>query len=162
TAPVANRDVLDTALASFPGLCAGLVLGWWTGLIPARGRYGAGRAAATLVGIVLLPLGVAAAVLFGAGTLTGLALSRHRELCADSTGAVLTGRPGDLASALGKVTDVIRDASRDDLRALRPVSGLCVVAVRGGGADVLLSSHPSLERRTERLSAISWRLEGGG
>ncbi|TDD22166.1 zinc metalloprotease HtpX [Actinomadura sp. KC06] len=161
-AHVANRDVLVTAIASFPGLCAGLFLGWWTDLITGRGRYGAGRVAALLAGVVLLPLGVAAAVLFAAGTLVGLALSRHRELCADSTGAVLTGRPGDLASALGKVTEVIRDASREDLRALRPVSGLCVIAVRGGGVDTLLSSHPSLERRTERLSVISWRLESGG
>ncbi|WUH96513.1 M48 family metalloprotease [Spirillospora sp. NBC_00431] len=161
TAHVANRDVLVTAIASFPGLCAGLLLRWWTGLITGRGRYGAGRAAGMACGIVLLPLGAAAAVLFAAGTLTGFGLSRHRELCADSTGAVLTGRPADLASALGKVTDGIRDASRDDLRALRPVSALCVVAARGGGVDALLSSHPSLERRTERLSAISWRLESG-
>ncbi|MFI0482263.1 M48 family metalloprotease, partial [Actinomadura sp. 9N215] len=43
TAHVANRDVLVTAIASFPGLCAGLFLGWWTGLITGRGRYGAGR-----------------------------------------------------------------------------------------------------------------------
>ncbi|TDB87313.1 zinc metalloprotease HtpX [Actinomadura sp. KC216] len=160
-AHVANRDVLVTAIASFPGLCAGLFLGWWTGLITGRGRYGAGRAAALLLGVVLLPLGVAAAVLFAAGTLVGLALSRHRELCADSTGAVLTGRPGDLSSALSKVTEAVRDASRDDLRALRPVRGRCVVAVRGG-VESLLSSHPTLERRTERLSAISWRLESGG
>ncbi|MFI0407204.1 M48 family metalloprotease [Actinomadura sp. 3N508] len=161
-AHVANRDVLVTAIASFPALCAGLFLGWWTDLITGRDRYGAGRAAALLLGVVLLPLGIAAAVLYAAGTLVGLALSRHRELCADATGAVLTGRPGDLSSALGKVTEVIRDASRDDLRALRPVSGLCVVAVRGGGVESLLSSHPTLERRTERLSVISWRLESGG
>ncbi|MGH3239495.1 MAG: M48 family metalloprotease, partial [Spirillospora sp.] len=64
TAHVANRDVLVSAVASFPGLCAGLFLGWWTGLVTGRGRYGAGRAAATAAGIVLLPLGVAAAVLY--------------------------------------------------------------------------------------------------
>lgn len=162
TAHVANRDVLVTAVASFPGLCAGLFLGSWTGLLTGRDRHGAGRAAAMAAGAVLLPLGVAAAVLHGAGTLAGLALSRHRELCADSTGALLTGRPADLASALGKVTDELRDASRDDLRALRPVSALCVVAARGGGARDLLSSHPPLDRRRERLSAISWRLESGG
>lgn len=163
TAHVANRDVLVTAVASFPGLCAGLFLGWWTGLLTGRDRHGIGRAAAMAAGAVLLPLGVAAAVLHGAGTLTGLALSRHRELCADSTGALLTGRPADLASALGKVTDELRDAFRDDLRALRPVSALCVVAARGvGGVGDLLSSHPTLERRRERLSAISWRLESGG
>ncbi|MFG2086301.1 MULTISPECIES: M48 family metalloprotease [unclassified Spirillospora] len=162
TAHVANRDVLVGAIAAFPGLCAGLFLGWWTGLITGRDRYGAGRVAAAMAGgVVLLPLGAAAAVLHGVGTLVGLALSRHRELCADSTGALLTGRPTDLASALGKISDGLRDASPHDLRALRPVSALCVVGV-SGGVDGLLSGHPTLERRRERLSAISWRLTGGG
>ena len=162
TAHVANRDVLVGAVAAFPGLCAGLFLGWWTDLLTGRDRYGAGRAAAVAGGVVLLPLGVAAAVIHGVGTLVGLALSRHRELCADSTGALLTGRPADLASALGKISDGLRDASRNDLRALRPVNTLCVVGARGGGVDGLLSSHPTLEARTERLSAISWRLASGG
>jgi heat shock protein HtpX len=165
TAHVANRDVLVSAVASFPAICAGIVLGWWTDLVIGPGRSGAGRAAALVFGIVLLPLGLAAAVLYGAGTLVGLALSRHRELCADSTGALLTGRPGDLSSALGKVTKEMRDAPRDDLRALRPVRGLCVVAVRGGARGLsgagLLSTHPPLPRRRERLNAISWRLAGG-
>ncbi|GAA0600167.1 M48 family metalloprotease [Actinomadura livida] len=162
TAHVANRDVLVGAIATFPALCAGLFLGWWTGLLTGRDRYGAGRAAAFAGGIVLLPLGIAAAVLYAVGTLVGLSLSRHRELCADSTGALLTGRPSDLVSALDKISDGLRDASRDDLRALRPVSALCVVGARGGGAAGLLSSHPPLERRRERLSALSWRLASGG
>lgn len=162
TAHVANRDVLVGAVASFPGLCAGLFLRWWTGLITGWNRYGAGRAAAMAAGVLLLPLGAAAAVLYGVGTLVGLALSRHRELCADSTGALLTGRPSDLASALAKISEGVRGASRDDLRALRPVSALCVVGARGRGASGLLSSHPPLERRRERLSALSWRLASGG
>ncbi|XRQ03002.1 M48 family metalloprotease [Actinomadura welshii] len=161
TGHIANRDGLVGAIATFPALCAGLFLGWWTGLITGRGRTGAGRVAAPLGGVVLLPLAMAAAVLHGAGTLVWLALARHRELCADSTGALLTGRPADLASALGKISEGVRDASRDDLRALRPVSTLCVVGARGR-VDGLLSSHPPLERRTERLSALSWRLASGG
>ncbi|HEY8478693.1 MAG TPA: M48 family metalloprotease [Spirillospora sp.] len=161
TAHIANRDVLVGAIAAFPSLCGGLILRWWTGLFTGRGRYGAGRAAAVAAGIVLLPVGVAAAVLYAVGTLVWLALSRHRELCADTTGALLTGRPGDLASALDKVSDGVRSASRDDLRALRPVSTLCVVGRRGGVAD-LLSSHPPLERRRELLSALSWKFANGG
>ncbi|TDC62285.1 zinc metalloprotease HtpX [Actinomadura sp. GC306] len=161
-AHVANRDVLVGAVAAFPGLCAGLFLGWWTGLLTGRDRHGAGRAAAFAGGVVLLPLGVAAAVLYGVGTLVGLALSRHRELCADATGALLIGRPSDLVSALEKITEGLRDASRDDLRALRPVRALCVVGAHGGGAAGLLSSHPPLERRRERLSVLSWRLASGG
>lgn len=166
TAHVANRDVLVTAVASFPGLCAGLLLGWWTDLIFSDGRHGAARAAALVCGVVLLPVGVAAAVLYAAGTLAGLALSRHRELCADTTGALLTGRPADLSSALGKVSEAVRDASRDDLRRLRPVSALCVVPARpaaaDGGVDGMLSSHPTLRRRRDGLAAISWRLARGG
>ncbi|WP_021599180.1 M48 family metalloprotease [Actinomadura welshii] len=166
TAHVANRDVLVGAVASFPSLCAGLLLGWWTGLITGRDRHGAGRAAAVGCGIVLLPAGVAAAVLYAVGTLTWLALSRHRELCADTTGALLTGRPSDLSSALDKISDAVRDASRDDLRRLRPVSALCVVrgrrAAAGGGVADMLSSHPTLRRRRAGLEAVSWRLARGG
>ncbi|WP_067794309.1 M48 family metalloprotease [Actinomadura formosensis] len=162
TAHVANRDVLVAAVASFPGLVGGLVLGWWTGLFTGRDRGAAGRVAAPVLGIVLLPLGLAAAVLHTAGTLAWLALSRHRELCADSTGALLTGRPADLASALAKVSDDLRDASRDDLRSLRPAGARCVVAARGDGVAGLLSTHPTLERRRARLADLSWRLASGG
>ncbi|WP_067463280.1 M48 family metalloprotease [Actinomadura macra] len=161
TAHVANRDVLVTAVASFPALVAGLFLGWWTDLFRGGGQ-GTMAGVVWTGGLVLLPVAAAAALLHGAGTLVGLALSRHRELCADSTGALLTGRPADLASALGKVDDGLRDASRDDLRALRPVRALCVAAARGEGAAGLLSTHPTLARRTERLTAISRRLASGG
>ncbi|MFB4307916.1 M48 family metalloprotease [Actinomadura sp. GTD37] len=162
TAHVANRDVLVSAVASFPSLVSGLFLTWWAGLFTGRGRGAAGHALGLLCGIVLLPLGAVTAVLNAAGTLVLLALSRHRELCADATGALLTGRPADLAAALDKITDELRDASRDDLRALRAAAPRCVVAARGGGAAGLLSTHPPLRRRRERLAALSWRLASGG
>ncbi|MFA1542017.1 M48 family metalloprotease [Actinomadura monticuli] len=161
-AHVANRDVLVSAIASFPSLVAGLFLTWWAGLFTGRGRGVAGRVAALPCGVVLLPLALVAAVLHTAGTLVLLALSRHRELCADATGALLTGRPADLASALDKISDELDGMSRDDLRALRPAGPRCVVAARGGGAAGLLSSHPPLRRRRERLAALSWRLASGG
>ncbi|MFA1547444.1 M48 family metalloprotease [Actinomadura chokoriensis] len=161
-AHVANRDVLVTAIASFPSLVSGLFLDWWARLFTGRGRGVATRAAGLLLGILLLPLAVVAAVLGAAGALAMLDLSRHRELCADSTGALLTGRPADLASALDKITEELGDAARDDLRALRPAAARCVVAARGGGVTGLLSTHPPLRRRRERLTALSFRLASGG
>jgi heat shock protein HtpX len=162
TAHVANRDVLAGSVAEFPSAVAGLFLGWWADLFTARGRGAAKRSAGMLAGVVLLPLAAAAAVLYAAGTLVLLAFSRHRELCADSTGALLTGRPADLASALEKITEELRRSSREDLRALRPAGHRSVVAARGSGASGLLSTHPPLRRRRERLAALSWRLAGGG
>ncbi|MEV4677462.1 MULTISPECIES: M48 family metalloprotease [Actinomadura] len=162
TAHVANRDVLVAAVASFPSLVAGLFLDWWAGLLTGRGRSAAGRVAALPAGVVLLPLAAVAAVLYAAGTLVLLALARQRELCADATGALLTGRPADLATALDKITDELRDASRDDLRALRPAAPRCVVAARGGGVSGLLATHPPTARRKERLTGLSWRLASGG
>ncbi|MGK5554835.1 M48 family metalloprotease [Actinomadura kijaniata] len=160
-AHIRNRDVLIAGIAVFPCLCADLFLGFWTGLLRPRGPLGPFGA---LPAVPLLPLAVAAAALYAAGLVTSMALSRHRELCADATGALLTGRPTDLATALGRIDGEVRDAGAADRRALRPVSGLCVVPVRGRRRDAagLLSSHPTLARRVARLTWVSRRLAAGG
>lgn len=143
----------------------GLLLGWWTGLITGRDRHGAGRAAAVVCGIVLLPAGVAAAVLYAVGTLTWLALSRHRELCADTTGALLTGRPP--TSPPPSTRSATRCATPPGTTCggcarQRPLRGQARRAAAGGGVADMLSSHPTLRRRRAGLEAVSWRLARGG
>ncbi|MGI5168637.1 M48 family metalloprotease [Spirillospora sp. CA-253888] len=155
-AHIANRDVLVSSVAGFPSICAELFLVFWTDLL---------RRPPTLpIALVLAPVAVAALLLHLVGLVTSLALSRQRELCADTTGTLLTGRPGALAAALAKIHDGIADAAPADRRALRPLNALCLVraASERRRPPELLSSHPSLERRTARLALVSRRLADGG
>ncbi|MFI6516580.1 M48 family metalloprotease [Spirillospora sp. NPDC050679] len=155
-AHIANRDVMMSSVAAFPSMCAELFLLFWLGL--------ARRLLTLPVALVLAPAAVAALLLHLAGLVTSLALSRQRELCADTTGTLLTGRPGALAAALAKVHAGLADADPADRRALRPVNALCLA--RAASLRLrppeLLSSHPSLERRTARLALVSQRLADGG
>ena len=90
-------------------------------------------------------------------------LSRYRELAADRSGALLTGKPSALASALQKVTgDMARIPTRD-LRAAEPLNAFYFApafAKRGAMVTLsrLFSTHPSLDRRLEELAKISRQL----
>ena len=83
-------------------------------------------------------------------------LSRYRELSADRSGALLTGQPSALASALQKVTGEMARIPTKDLRAAEPLNAFYFApspaAVRG-------SASPGCSRRTRRWSAGSrnWR-----
>ncbi|MFC9976146.1 M48 family metalloprotease [Spirillospora sp. NPDC127200] len=155
-AHIANRDVLMSSVAAFPSMCAEVFLLFWLDL--------ARRPLTLPVALALAPVAVAALLLHLAGLVTSLALSRQRELCADTTGTLLTGRPGALAAALAKVHDGLADADPADRRALRPVNALCLARAASPRSrpPELLSSHPSLERRTARLALVSQRLADGG
>ncbi|MBZ4018585.1 M48 family metalloprotease [Streptomyces purpurogeneiscleroticus] len=90
------------------------------------------------------------------------ALSRYRELAADRAGAMLTGRPSALASALTKVSgDVARIPTRD-LRTAQAFNAFFFTPALGTGTTManLFSTHPSLERRLEALAELSVRLGG--
>lgn len=98
-------------------------------------------------------------VLFGQAvywlsTLLVLMLSRARELSADRAGAMLTGRPSDLAAALVKLSETAPQIPATDLRAVQPYQALLCVAMPGAKQG-RLSAHPPLHKRLRRLSAIS-------
>jgi heat shock protein HtpX len=90
-------------------------------------------------------------------------LSRYRELSADRSGALLTGRPSALASALVKVTgDMARIPTRD-LRAAEPLNAFYfapALARRPGqfSLSTIFSTHPPLEKRLRELDKISKQL----
>ena len=90
----------------------------------------------------VLELGIV--VGFFAFTVVLLAHSRHREFRADALAADATGRPLALARALRKIE-----------RATQPEPGLltplCVHGDEDGVFVSLLSSHPSMDARVERL-----------
>lgn len=96
-------------------------------------------------------------------------LSRTRELVADRAAVEVTGSPAALASALRTLDDQIGTTPTDDLRAVSSVSAFSVVPLDQGvvgSADgvkglvarlghALFGSHPSTERRIERLEALA-------
>ncbi|MEO3752279.1 zinc metalloprotease HtpX [Streptomyces sp. B6B3] len=152
---VAHRDVAVMTVAAFLGVLAGLItrIALWSGLM--RG----GRNNQN-VALLLVPL-VSAVVYVLSFLLTRL-LSRYRELSADRAGALLTGRPSALASALTKVSGQMSRIPTRDLRRAEPFNAFFFApALSGGGMSRLLSSHPTLERRLDQLGRISAQLGQG-
>ena len=151
---VAHRDVAVMTIASFLGVLAGLITRF--GLYGGLGRN---RDQNTAV-IVLTIIGVSIAV-YAISFLLTRALSRYRELAADRAGAILTGRPSALASALTKISgDIARIPSRDLRQAEAFNAFFFAPAISGKGVSLssLFSTHPSLDKRLDRLGVLSREL----
>lgn len=145
---VAHRDVMVMTIAGFLGVVAGLVMRW--GLYFGGGRRDSNGGPAFIV------IWLGSIVVFIISYLLTRVLSRYRELCADRSGAYLTGRPSALASALVKISgDMARIPTRD-LREAQPFNAFFFApAFNGQSISALFATHPPLDRRLEQLSQIS-------
>ena len=84
-----------------------------------------------------------------------MALSRYREYSADRDGAIITGPPQALASALQKISGQIAMIPEKDLRQVEHANAFFIVpALQGMSIASMMSSHPSTESRVERLMEI--------
>ncbi|MGP3991026.1 zinc metalloprotease HtpX [Streptomyces sp. 3N207] len=155
---VAHRDVAVMTIASFLGVLAGIMtrVALWGGIGRSAGRDNNG------VGLLLLLVPLVSAVVYVISFLLTRLLSRYRELSADRAGALLTGRPSALASALTKISgDMARIPTRD-LRKAEPYNAFFFVpAFSGESLASVFSSHPTLEKRLDQLGRISSRLGHG-
>jgi heat shock protein HtpX len=156
---VAHRDVAVMTFASFLGMVAGLFTrmafysGMFGGFDDRDDREGGGAAMVAIIMLVSM-------LVYVLSFLLTRTLSRYRELSADRSGALLTGRPSALASALQKVTgDMARIPTRD-LRAAEPFNAFFFTPALANGFSIssLFSTHPTLERRLEQLAKISAEL----
>jgi heat shock protein HtpX len=140
-------------IASFLGVLAGLITRF--GLYGGLGRN---RDQNTAV-IVLTIIAVSIAV-YAISFLLTRALSRYRELAADRAGAMLTGRPSTLASALTKISGDIAQIPSRDLRQAQAFNAFFFAPAISGGKSLssLFSTHPSLETRLDRLGTLSREL----
>lgn len=161
---VAHRDVAVMTIASFLGMVAGLVtrMMLWTGLMGGfggnRGGNNQGQDQTALVEMAVLLVSI---IVYAISFLLTMALSRYRELAADRSGALLTGRPSALASALVKVTGDMARVPTRDLRSAESFNAFFFTpAIARGGFSLssLFSTHPSLDQRLAQLARIEAEL----
>ncbi|MBA2426825.1 MAG: zinc metalloprotease HtpX [Actinobacteria bacterium] len=158
---IAHRDVMVMTIASFIGMLTGLItrFAFYGGMF---GGFGGGDDDDGGTPAILLIV-LASIVAYAVSFLLIRALSRYRELSADRSAAILTGRPSSLASALVKVSgDMARIPTRD-LRAAEPLNALFFspAVSKGFSLSSIFTTHPSLERRLEQLTAIEDRMGAG-
>ncbi|HEV2373818.1 MAG TPA: zinc metalloprotease HtpX [Streptosporangiaceae bacterium] len=159
---VAHRDVAVMTIASFIGIIAALLVrfGFYSELF-GGGRGGRGNNNNAPFVVVALAMMVIGAVTYAVSFLLIRLLSRYRELAADRSGALLTGQPSALASALTKVSGAMAQIPTQDLRKAEPLNAFYFApALKPDHTSLstLFSTHPSLERRLQQLSDISAQL----
>lgn len=146
---VTNRDILVSSIAVvLAGSVAMASQFLGRALVGGNGRdeRGAFAGIASLALILLAPL---------AATIMQLAISRRRESLADASGALLTGKPGDLADALEKIRGdqsrlpVASDATAH-LWIANPFKGREAL----GMVHRLFMTHPPLEERIAALRSM--------
>jgi heat shock protein HtpX len=158
---VAHKDVQVMTIASFLAIVAGLMvrMAFYSELF-GGGRRNNNNQNAALMMFAIMAVSV---VVYAVSFLLIRLLSRYRELAADRSGALLTGQPSALKSALVKVSgDMARIPTRD-LRAAEPLNAFYfapAMALNSAGASLskLFSTHPSLERRLEELDKVKRQL----
>jgi heat shock protein HtpX len=165
---VAHRDVAVMTIASFLGIVAGMItrIMFWTGMM---GGFGGGNNNnnnnnnqggdnAALVEMAVLVVSV---VVYAISFLLTRALSRYRELAADRSGAILTGRPSALASALVKITGEMSRIPTRDLRSAESFNAFYftpAINTKGVSLSTIFSTHPSLDQRLAQLASIEAEL----
>ena len=164
---VAHKDVQVMTIASFLGVVAALLIrfSFYGELFGGGGRGRGGNNNNGGAGYILfIIMGVSIAV-YAISFLLIRMLSRYRELAADRSGALLTGQPSALKSALLKVSDGINTIPTKDLRSAEPLNAFFFAPAAhlttGGGKKnlaTIFSTHPSLERRLAELDKVQQQL----
>jgi len=149
---VAHRDVAVMTVASVLGVVAGLITRW--GLL-----FGGGRDRDSNSGVAFLVVWLAGLVVWAVSFLLTRALSRYRELCADRSGAYLTGNPSALSSALVKITGDIGRIPTRDLRTAGAMNAFFFApAIKGDSISALVATHPPLQQRLDQLAKVAAEL----
>jgi heat shock protein HtpX len=171
---VAHKDVQVMTVASLLAIVAGLLVrfAFYSELFGGGRRGGNNNQNAALVMLGIMAVSI---LVYAVSFVLIRMLSRYRELAADRSGALLTGQPSALASALTKVSGAMNSIPTQDLRAAEPLNAFyfapAMKLTRGGGRQgrqgggqggpslsALFSTHPSLEKRLDQLAKIQRQL----
>ncbi len=161
---VAHKDVMVMTVASFLAIIAGLLIrfSFYGELFGGGGRRGGNNNNQGALPILLIIMAVSI-VVYAISFLLIRLLSRYRELAADRSGALLTGQPSALASALQKVSGSIARIPTKDLREAAPLNAFFfapALSAQQAQSKIgeLFSTHPSLDKRLAQLAKISQQL----
>jgi heat shock protein HtpX len=161
---VAHKDVQVMTIASFLAIVAALLIrfSFYGELFGGgRGRNNNNGNAAYLFLIIM----AVSVVVYAISFLLIRMLSRYRELAADRSGALLTGQPSKLKSALIKVTGDMGKIPTRDLRAAEPLNAFFFAPAMHlssrSSLSTIFSTHPSLERRLAELDKVQRQLSQG-
>jgi heat shock protein HtpX len=147
---IGNRDVAIMTVASFFSMVASYItqMAMWSGLFGGNNREGGAPAF-----IIVLLVGWITYIL---SYILILALSRYREFAADRGAALITGAPEQLMSALQKIASQMTRIPQRDLREMEGMNAFYIVPTNWKQSfGSLFLTHPPLEKRLERLSAIA-------
>jgi heat shock protein HtpX len=164
---VAHKDVQVMTIASFLAIVAALLIrfSFYGELFGGgRGRGGGNNnGGGAYIFFILMAVSI---VVYAISFLLIRMLSRYRELAADRSGALLTGQPSALKSALIKVTGDMAKIPTRDLRTAEPLNAFFfapAMKLSGDGSSLsnIFSTHPSLKRRLEELDKVQRQLSQG-
>lgn len=147
---VKNRDILTgTIAASFAGAIS--YLAWMAQWSAMFGGFGNNRRNNNILGLlfvaILTPI---------IATIIQLAISRQREYAADKGGANLSGNALYLANALEKLEYANKMTPMQQTHLSQSTAFMFIVnPFRSATIQSLFSTHPPIERRIERLKAMS-------
>jgi heat shock protein HtpX len=141
---VRSRDVLVLTLASvFSTVAWYLVRFGLFGGLQTRNRNTAGTSA--IVMLVAITTWVVSFLIIRA-------ISRYREFSADRGGAIMTGKPDKLASALLKISGKIKVIPPKELENVQKLNAFFIIpALSGTSIANLFSTHPPVEKRIQKL-----------
>jgi heat shock protein HtpX len=148
---VINRDVMVMTLASFFATLASLILQF-------SFFFGGGGDREEEEDLFIVV--IASIIVYAVSFLLLRALSRYREFAADRGGAVLTGRPSALASALIRISGTIERVPSQDLRSAEAMSAFFIIPARAKKSLMnIFADHPPLEQRLAALERLEAQLQ---
>jgi len=144
---VKNRDVLVLTLASLFSTIAWYLMqsSLYGGMYGGYGRRRDGGGGMLLVLLVAI-------ITWFVSFLMIRAISRYREFVADRDGALMTGKPSKLASALLKISGTMKRIPTQDLRQMEGMNAFFIIpALSGSSFANLFSTHPPVDQRVKKL-----------
>lgn len=143
-AHVKNRDTLTMTVAATIAGAISMIANFGL-FFGGRRDNGGGGVFTTLLAIVVAPI---------AAALIQMALSRSREYAADHDGALISGHPLWLASALKKIEGAAKQIPNEQAEEHPASAPLYIInPLTRGGMDNLFSTHPNTANRIAALEA---------